>query len=318
MAGRDQAELDRLMAELLAAYERADRTIRDQLRAVGEEEVHARRRRRLRELQATIEELRDQLDADARAWVDKTLPQIYGLGGAAFAAEADAAFTFNQAHRAAIKALADDAMRSLLRGNANIVTTVKRLVRASTKEVALDKLLLGRTAVDASRELRGELATRGVTAMTYKNGSKHSIGDYADMVIRTTTARAYNLGTLNEAKATGVRYAVCSDGAGCGLTGHNVGESADGKIYPLGTAMKHLVSHPRCRRAWSPLLGVTSRKQADDIERSGQFSRRAEQVEDERRADVVRATRQRERRARQLVRERRTAQRRARIQARSS
>lgn len=306
------------MADLLKAYQRADRQIRDELRRIGEAERHETRKRRLRALQAEIEDLRANLDADARAWVEETLPKIYRLGGVAAAAEVGTTFTFTQLHRTALTAMANDTMRSLLAGNDNIAVAARRLVRASVKEASLDKLLLGKTAVQASRELRGELASRAITAITYKNGAKHQIGDYADMVIRSVTARAYNIGTLTEAKQAGVRYAVCSDGFGCGLTSHESEEKPDGRIYPLGTAMRHLTSHPRCRRAWSPLPSVRSRKQADELEASGQFKRSAEQIEDERKADVVRATKQRERRARIAARERRQAERKARSQVRAS
>jgi HK97 family phage portal protein len=65
----------------------------------------------------------------------------------------------------------------------------------------------------------------------------------------TEVTRAYNLGTLEVAEATGSTHVGVVDG-----DDHDEPcKEADGAIWPIDQARERLVEHPRCRRAFTPI-----------------------------------------------------------------
>jgi hypothetical protein len=68
--------------------------------------------------------------------------------------------------------------------------------------------------------------------------------------VRTKTAEAYNLGSLEAQEVLGVTFWECFDGPKCGLTTHNDPIRALGRVFDKETAVRYPVSHPQCRRSW--------------------------------------------------------------------
>ena len=124
-------------------------------------------------------------------------------------------------------------------------------LRAQVRDATRSALLENRTAVQAGRELAKEAASQGIGSVTYSNGAKHTMRDWADSTIRTTVAEAYNEGTLTQCRVDGIEQVEYLDGAGCGVgPGHDVGPEANGMIVDLDDVVT--LSHPRCRRGLAP------------------------------------------------------------------
>jgi HK97 family phage portal protein len=76
---------------------------------------------------------------------------------------------------------------------------------------------------------------------------------HAETISLTEAVRAYNLGTLETAEAAGVAEVLVQDG-------HDDDQpciDADGSVWDLAHARQHLLEHPRCRRAFTPLTAVS-------------------------------------------------------------
>jgi hypothetical protein len=289
----DQPQIDRLTLSLLRAYEAAEELINAELQAILNEPKQFRRRVRLRELAVEIERLKSELDQQVESWANDELRTIYQMGATVTSRAIEASFAWTQTHEAAVKWLAKQTTSHMLRATKHMSDDAKRLIRASSKEAALMKLLTGQTAVQAARGLRAELQTNAISAVIYKNGARHGIADYSDTVLRTTTATAYNTGTLLEGKEHGAKYAIAYDGLECGLHTHDGSPKANNLILPIGGAMRSLISHPRCRRAWSILMDIRSKKQAEGAMAAGTYSTTAAQDSAQRSADALRLGQQR-------------------------
>jgi hypothetical protein len=267
LPARKRLSADEAADELIAAYARAQNQIDAELAEIVDIESATRRRRRLVALSNEIESLRRQLDQQAQEWTDQDHVAIYEAG----AVEAGiGSFSWTQLHVDAINDAASRTYNDLLAATEHMTSDAKKLIRNSAKKEVLDKLIMGRTAVQAGTELRGELARNGISAVIYRDGSRHGIADYADMVLRTASATSYNVGALNQGTQEGAKYAVLHDGIGCCLYGHHVGPAANGLVVPLSTALAYPISHPRCRRSVSILPSVQTKRQADEAMRTGE------------------------------------------------
>ena len=310
----DQARIDALLQTLTQAYARAELRIETELQAILDEPTQFRRRKRLRELRGEVEQLRADLDADVRSWVSGELRTIYELGAVTAAADIGVGFSWTQTHRAAVRVMAESTQRTMLAATKHVSSDVKKLVRASSKEATLMKLLTGQTAVQAGRELAAELSSNAVSAITYRNGARISIKTYSQMALRTISAIAYNRGTIEEGKANGARYAILHDGPDCHLVSHDEGPLANNLIVPLGTARSYSIGHPNCRRSVSILMEIKSKKQAEAAMNEGTFATTAAQDTAQRAADAQRLGAQRNA-ARKRAREKRIAARAAKVRA---
>ena len=123
--------------------------------------------------------------------------------------------------------------------------------------------------------------------MIYRNGSRHGIAEYSQVVLRSNTAIAYNKGTLLEGKEQGMKYAIAYDGPECGLTSHQDGRKANNLILPIGQAMQHLISHAQCRRSWGPVPDIASKKQAQAAMAEATYATTAAQDSAQRTADAL-------------------------------
>ncbi len=214
--------------------------------------------RRLDELQAVSSAIIDDL-------VDGT-DRFINLGGmdsiyAAGAARIGLPFSFTAPHRAAVQVLANDTFGAVLEATGFVDADSKAWVRRVSKQLTGFKLT-GGTPVKAQarkfeREIAREFRSRGIGAVTYRNGARHGFGEYAEMLMRTQTAKAYNAGTMNQGRLAGIRFYEILDGANCGLVSHHDPELANGKIVPYEVAVAFPIAHPNCRRALNPRADVT-------------------------------------------------------------
>lgn len=244
------AELLGLEYPLLEAYARAWNEILAEQEAIAADPLRLARQRRLREMQRRIGSILKDLDARTLEWTTNTLPQSYAAGATLGAQQAGGEFIWSLIHEEAVQNLVDRTYNDLLEATRFTNKTTKALVRSVVRDQALQKMIQGRTAVDAGRRVTQILERKGIHSVVYRDGTKHGLREYGQMTIRTVSATAYNEGTLNAAHSLGVTYWECFDGPGCGWTAHGSGEEANGKIVTRDEARAWPISHPNCRRSF--------------------------------------------------------------------
>lgn len=207
-------------------------------------------RRRLEAARRGIEHDMGNLDDAAKEWLSNELPKVY-LAGGIDALTGGRGFAWNQTHQGAAQRLANGLHTDLLQATSNVRQSTKELIRQVASDQQLRLALTGQqTAVSAGREMARVLRAKGVTALVYANGARHGLAEYAQMAIRTTSAQAYNLGTLNA--NPDVQLWEVFDGPNCGWTRHDDPQHANGMVVSRQQAEAQPTSHPNCRRSFGP------------------------------------------------------------------
>lgn len=305
------AEVQRLAERLVGIYRRANDEIAAELARIQSDPARFRRTARLREMEARVTQLMRHADDQARLWLERSYPRIYELGAGETARALGEGFAWTTPHLDAVSALAEDTFSDLLAATRHVSRTTKLLVRELAQGRVLAMATTGRSAAEGARDLRRILADRGIWAVTYKDGSRHGIGEYAQVVIRSKSAVAYNAGTLNHAVTHGTEWFEVFDGAGCGWLGHDDVDKANGTIRSAAECASVAISHPNCVRSYGPRPDVTSREQAGQRGPTTTAAQRADQ-EAFQRAREASIRRSANRRARQRRRRERLADREAR------
>lgn len=296
--------------ELLKLYRDASRHIDERLAALLGDPAEAQRQRRLRarlvDLSREVTGLADNLDTRARRWTGVRYPTIYGHGAQDAAAQTGGHFRWTQPDVAAVTELAHDTYADLLAATRFVRRDAKALIRELSRAQARVALLEGETARRSGEMLARQLDEHGIKAVRYNNGARHSLGDYADTVLRSKTAVAYNAGLLNTLDGSGVGWVEVFDGPDCGWTSHQDSDLANGTVRSVADAVAHSIAHPRCARSFGARTDVTNQTQA---QRARQFTPEEQQAmaaTERARADAQTTTRQRTARQ-QRTRDRRTA-----------
>lgn len=248
-------EIEALAAAILADLSRVQDLILEELARVAEEVgslTAPGRRRRLQAADAAINEILDSADTVAAAQVVAATQAAYETGAWVTAILSNTGAAFTPLDVDSITAIAQDTMSDLLRATRHVRVEVKDLLRELVRDSVRVKTVTGQTAVEAARELLRRATEAGITGVVYSNGARVPMTVYAEMVLRTKTAEAYQKGGFAQGERLGIDQWQIMDGPGCGLTGHGVGEDADGMIVDLATARQHPLAHPNCRRSTSP------------------------------------------------------------------
>lgn len=291
-----KAAISAIEDPLLKVYADAWEQIEEAQRQIAADPFKWRQKKRLLELQRAIEDKMTSLDAQSREWVQTQLVRPYAMGAAAGASELSqpAAVVWNLLPHDAISRMATDTLGDLLKSTRFVRRTTKALIRAIGRDQVLAKLTQGQTAEQAGRRMAQILDQRGIHAIRYSDGSRHGLKEYSQMLLRTKTGEAYNLGSLEAQEALGVTFWECFDGAGCGMTSHKDPVKALGRIVDKDTALKYPLSHPNCRRSWGARPDVATKAHAEQA--SSHVT--ASQIADNTAADQERARAQEARRFR--------------------
>ncbi|MFF3468769.1 hypothetical protein ACWCQN_48205 [Streptomyces sp. NPDC001984] len=211
---------------------------------------------RLAQFQAAIVDFQRRVDAEARAFVARQLPHLYEKGARAADRAAGGHFSWTLIHREALQSLASDSYADFLRRSEEeqrMAAAFYRAVReAARREVPL--LASGHTtALQAAKALADRLAAEHqLTTVIYRNGARVPVQAWAESATLAKSAVAYNAGTLNRARESGVQWMEVFDGADCGWTSHKDPDKATGTLRSVEDAAAWPISHPRCRRAFGP------------------------------------------------------------------
>lgn len=286
------AEVDRLQASVLALYAEVDAWLADQQRQLADDPRLWRKQSRLRELRAATLSAMDQVDEANRAWLGDGFPRVYGLGASNAASTVGGSFSWAKPHVDAVTVLANDLFGDLLQATDGVRKSVKRLVATLARQQTIRAVAGGQTAVQAGGVLADLLEARGIWAVRYSDGSLHGIGEYSAMAVRTKSAVAYNVGTLNMGTGAGTDWYECFDGAGCGWSAHDDPLRANGRIVRASEAFDQPIAHANCRRAFGPRPDVTSEQEAAGATPSTTLEQQADQAGAEQaRADALAARR---------------------------
>jgi hypothetical protein len=168
-------------------------------------------RAQLRRLQATVDETLSALNADAAAWLEGNMTSIYELGGTHGAVSVGDSFTWSQFHVDAVQVLAQQTYSEVLEATGFVRSETKAWIRQQARTQTTAALLEGRTAQGAGRDLARSARELGdsLTSIVYKNGARHTIADYGNVLLRTTSANCYNAGTLNMLSTSGIESGRC-------------------------------------------------------------------------------------------------------------
>jgi len=238
---------------LIESYTRAWESIVARQRALIDDPLAATKRARLAEMQAEISRQMSVLNEETDGYVSRHFPANYEQAMAAgHAAAGGSSFVFTQADRQAAQLLAQNLLHDLVAANLQVVESTRGLIRQIGRDAALRSVLQGDTARQASREMRRLLADHGIHAVTYANGTRVGLKGYAEMVVRSQTAVAYNQAALGGAESAGCTYFEVFDGPSCGWEYHDSPTIANGLVLPQDQAMAYPISHPNCRRSFGP------------------------------------------------------------------
>lgn len=238
-----------------------------------------------------------QLRAASAAWVTSEVPALW-IGGAG----PDA--TWTTLHIEALQAFVDQFWDDIITVTSHLDANARRWVWEQARHQAALTFIEGRTAQQAGRELARNIdLARGLvgdlTLVDYRDGTQRRLSDYADMLIRTTVSTAQNGGTLTQARGNGWEWVEVFDGADCGWTSHKDPDRANGKIVHIDEANMHMLSHPRCRRAFGLRPDITSAEQAGQAGPSTTRPQREDAATMERTREQMFARRASRRRARE-------------------
>lgn len=308
-------DVDRAARELADLFRAAQADIDAQLQAIADDPRTARRRARLRDLDRSITALTADLEADTRRWLESRFPGIYGLGAEDAAVQLGERFEWTQPHIAAMQALVGEMYGEVLAATRFVRQEAKRFLREQVRRQTGLSIVEGRTATQAGRVLASaagevvDLLGGNPGFLRYADGSYRRLADWADMAIRTTTARAYNAGTLNTFTQFGVGFVEVLDGSGCGWSSHEDPDRANGSIRSVEDAYRQPLAHPRCRRSFAArpdVRGATAASRATTIRSEASLAdqaqaevERAETFTRRRQARQARQRRERRRQARQ-------------------
>ncbi|WP_327434685.1 hypothetical protein [Streptomyces sp. NBC_01236] len=170
-------------------------------------------------------------------------------------------FSWTLIHTEALQPLASDSYADFLRRSEEeqrMAAQFYRAVRdAARREVPL--LASGHTtALQAAKALADRLAVEHQLAyVIYRNGARMPAKAWAEAATLAKSAVAYNAGTRNRARESGVQFMEVFDGAGCGWTSHQDPDKATGTLRTVEDAAAWPISHPRCLRAFGPRPDIT-------------------------------------------------------------
>lgn len=254
--------------------------------------------RSIGDLRAAVEEIADALQTDANGAVAQALATAYGRGRQAAVAELGALDIGRELHARRVLPNAPSVDRLAASYAADTRPLYQRITRAVVdtyrnvvSRVAAGPLLGIETRRQASQRALDQLARRGVSGFTDRAGRNWELASYAEMAVRSVTARAAIEGHTDALAEIGVGLVIVSDAPlECPLCAQWEGEiltlsgppgpqtlrvehaiQPEGLFTPTRTLVVHVAGsliearaaglfHPNCRHSLSAYLpGVTTR-----------------------------------------------------------
>lgn len=252
------------------------------------------RHSRLRDFEQTVRTLIQRADDAAAHHVLGAVEAAYEIGvwnTSLWAGIPNQLVQLNMVDFDTISYLAQETMQDLLAATTHISNQTKTVIRELSRTSVVNKTYTGKTAEQAGIELATDLRANGIRGVIYKNGTAYPLDAYTQMVTRTKTAEAYQIGGFNQGERLDIDYWEVFDGHDCGWTSHDDPVKANGKIVRLDEARQYPIAHPNCLRSTSPRPDIRSWKDAATAEPSTTEAQRANQKAAEIAREQARKTR---------------------------
>lgn len=215
----------------------------------------------LEEFKSAIRVFRQRVDQEAQQFVQRQLPHLYVVGAQSAAEALDVTFSWTTIHRDALQSLAADSYADFLRRSQEAERMANQFYRAAREAARREVPLLvagNTTAKKAAKSLAERLAAEHkLTHVVYRNGARVQVRVWAEAATLAKSAVAYNAGTLNRTRQAGVTMVEVFDGLDCGWTTHQDTDKANRTVRTIEDGAEWPISHPRCRRGFSPRPDLT-------------------------------------------------------------
>lgn len=222
----------------------------------------ANRKQILGQIDAILAEFSGEVDT----FIKSEIPNMYKVGAKdavkqlkAAGADIQTKSGFNLVHKQAIAALVDDTASAFGEGMAGINRTARQVLGKATKQLIVQRIaegkISGASVRDAKNMISGILQNEGLDALTDKGGHAWTLDRYSEMLFRTKSVEARNMGLANRVAENGydlVQVSVnnsdheeCADWEGeiLSLTGNTPGYKTVADATEAG------LFHPNCKHA---------------------------------------------------------------------
>ncbi len=255
-------EVEELSVLLLADFGRVWELVQAELESLVTDwpRTESLREHRLVQVEAKIRELMKHTDDIAAVHVQPIIQNTFTLG--ALTTYATAGVITEAIPIGAAVSMARDTMADVLKATQYVNESTKTLIREIAKDQLLMHTYVGQTVEQTAKAMRDKLIEHKVHAVTYANGSQHSLSSYTEMLVRTKSAEAYHAGTMQAAEGLDIEFWEVLDGPGCGWATHDDPIKADGMIVTTDEANQYPISHPNCRRTTVARLDIETMEEA--------------------------------------------------------
>lgn len=247
-------DVDVAIRTIIAAYDAAQVALESELvgilAAVLEDPTSTRRFRgaQIRALEAKIRRLRAELDGHAVTFAEQTLAQVYANGQVRTAQAIAAAVgtiagspSFTGIHRTAVEMIALDSYNDLAAASDFMEDNARRVIRQATKAQVAKGAAAGTTVGQDAAAVAREIRAHGVSGFVDRAGRNWRLDAYAEMVVRTKSAQAYNTGTVLQAEITGTNAFEILDGE---RSRHDECLAYNRRTCTARWALDHPIQHP--------------------------------------------------------------------------
>ena len=148
-----------------------------------------------------VKQIRGELEKGSRDWCKEAIPKSY-MQGVEWAdkdplAGKELQAGFGAIHQQAAQILSDNAYNRLDSVNQVVGRNVDDIIRSVSLEAAKGSVLGYKTTRQAAKQIRANLADKGITGFTDKSGRAWDMGRYAKVLAQETTNGAFRQGSIN-------------------------------------------------------------------------------------------------------------------------
>lgn len=226
--------------------------------------------RNRQQLLVQVRAILTELDKESAPVVEDIVSKQYGTGAAhaadqlqQVAGKAAVKTGFNKIHKDAIAALVSSTQEAFAESIQGVYRHSSKFLSEAVKQQMSEQMALGKLKGEALRRVKrnviGTLREDGISAITDRAGRPWTLDRYAEMLIRTKSVEARNVGLMNRVIEGGYDLAqVSAHGADdvCGAwEGVIISLRGETDGYPtLADAEGDGLFHPNCRHAINILV----------------------------------------------------------------
>ena len=230
-----------------------------------EKSISGRSTNYTRELIASVDDELRVLNTFTKKWAKGAVPKYYGAGiDEAYAVFRSKNIDISKAavNNKILTNLVANVTNDLTVTNAYIGRQIKDEIRTISLDVMKEKFSEGKTIKEIKKRLLDSLTENGIIEVRDKNGRKLNVKAYAEMVARTTSTEAQNVGALQQMKTAGHDLVkIPSNATSCGLCAILQGRvysisGKDTRYPPLSRAFHggYNTIHPNCKHRVVPYI----------------------------------------------------------------